>query len=97
VAEVSGPAEAELQDQRVLLGVGQHQDLGLGIVRLEEDPHPSGEAHPLDQRAAVGSHQHQERAAGARVLELDVDLAGGMVEPELEPDGRGRLEHEVAR
>ena len=92
--EVAGP---EPEGERRLLRVGEEKDVVAGGFGVEVDPRPTGEADPLNERSFPVADEDDERAPRLRVPELDVDLAGGGGEPDLEPDRRLRFENEEPR
>lgn len=87
----------ELENEGLALGVREHQHILTRSRRLEQDPRAARETDPLDERARGGSDHQYERPTRSRVLQLDIDLARGSLEGDLDPDRRSRLEDQESR
>jgi hypothetical protein len=90
-------ATSESDDERVPLRVGEKQDVLARRLRVEVDPGAAGKTHPLDEGTLRVPDHEDEGAPGPGIVERNIDLARGLVEVHVNPDGRGGGEHQVLR
>jgi hypothetical protein len=83
--EVPGP---QPKDEGFTVGIGQKEEVDSRRLRVEVDAGAPREANALHVGALLVPDQQDERSARSGVLELDVDLAGGGLEPHLQAHGR---------
>jgi len=80
------------EDERVSVGVREHQEVLPDRFRPEQDPGSTAQTHPLKVRPTPLADQQDERPSGPQVLGVHVDFARRRFEVDLDPYGRDRVE-----